>query len=81
MRARTSIFCGLLLTATSCGAGAPAPVSPVAASTTTHSMAASVQPPHIRAAVDAADRDAATTRRSMPSATQPHCSTSATAGK
>jgi hypothetical protein len=50
-------FLCLLLTATACGAGAPAPVSPVAASTTTHGMAASVQPPYIRAAVDAADRD------------------------
>jgi predicted methyltransferase len=53
-----SISCGLLLIATACGAGAPAPSSPVAVNATTHDTAASDEAPYIRAAVDAADRDA-----------------------
>jgi predicted methyltransferase len=58
MRARTWVSWGLLFTATACGGGAPAPVSPAAASATTPESAASVPAPHIRAAVDAPDRDA-----------------------
>jgi predicted methyltransferase len=68
MRVRNSVSCGvscgLLVIATACGAGAPAqvapvgPASPAPASTSARDTTADESAPHIRAAVDAADRSA-----------------------
>ena len=62
MRALNSVYrgvsSGLLVIVTACGAGGPAPVSPAMPSATASGTAADEPAPYIRAAVDAADRDA-----------------------
>ena len=58
MRARTAVLCALFAFPTACGAATPPPSSPSASSAPPIEVPDNVAAPHIRAAVEAPDRDA-----------------------